>query len=79
VSPAPVRTYLRAHASPLEPGAVERAVVDLLPVAHRFARGARLCLSVASADRDHFSAPPPASLQLLRSRDYASVLELPVE
>lgn len=79
VSPAPVRTYLRAHASPLEPGAVERAVVDLLPVAHRFARGARLCLSVASADRDHFSAPPPAPLQLLRSRDYASVLELPVE
>jgi hypothetical protein len=79
VSPAPVRTYRRAQACPMEPGAIERAVVDLLPVAHRFSRGSRLCLSVASGDQDHFSAPPPATIQLLRSRDYASVLELPVE
>lgn len=78
-SPAPYRSFARADARPLVPGAVAQVVVDLLPVAYRFARGGRIRLALATADADHF-APVPGGARGLRIEHgpaYPSALELP--
>jgi putative CocE/NonD family hydrolase len=78
-SPAPYRSFERAGAKEIEPNRVERVTFDLLPVAHRFAAGARIRLTITGADRDHFEPLPGAapSLAFSRTRDAASYLELP--
>lgn len=75
------RSFLRADAAPLSPGAVERIVIDLLPVSHRFRRGHSIRIAIAGADRDHFAAPPDprASLHFHRGGARASRVDLPVE
>jgi putative CocE/NonD family hydrolase len=78
-SPAPYRSFDRSNAREMEPGRIERVTFDLLPVAYRFAAGARIRLSITGADRDHFEplAGPAPTFDFVRTRDAASYLELP--
>lgn len=78
-SPSPYRTFTRRDARPLSPDAVERVLIDLLPVSHAFRVGSRVRLALTAADRDHFAAPPPPHYAVHRAADRASVLELPLE
>ena len=74
--PTPYRSFLRADARPLTPHQLAPISFDLLPVAYRFARGARIRLALATADADHFAAVPAAARRYTISFA-ASVLELP--
>lgn len=77
-SAVPYRSFLRGNARPMGDGP-EVVTFDLLPVAYRFARGSRILLRFATADRDHFAPiEGAASLQLLRSPAHPSRLGLPV-
>ncbi len=48
----PFHSFRRADASPLVPGEIAELAFDLQPVAYRFARGSRIRLALAGADRD---------------------------
>jgi uncharacterized protein len=77
----PFRSFSRADASPLVPGALERIRVPLLPVAWRFSAGSRVRFSIAGADDDHCAQVPhgrPPLIRLLWGGSSASVLELPM-
>ncbi|MBX3160084.1 MAG: CocE/NonD family hydrolase [Deltaproteobacteria bacterium] len=79
-SPAPYRSFVRASATPATPGSTIEVVFDLLPVAHRFARGARIRLAIAGGDVDHFAPIPngATSYRIARGPAHPSLLELPV-
>ena len=79
-SPAPYRSFLRRDAGGLPANTLTRVTFDLLPTAYRFARGSRIRLALATGDADHFAPIPDAaqSYGIGRSRDHASLLELPV-
>lgn len=53
-----VRTFLRAHGSPLVPGEVADMVVPLLPTAVAVPKGWRIRLALAGADSDQFARIP---------------------
>ncbi len=74
------RSFERADAQPLEPGAVTELVIDLLPTSYLFLPGHRVRLALAGADVDHFApAPgPPPVWHILRGPEHPSRLELPV-
>ena len=76
----PQQSYRRADTWPLDPGEPAELVVELQPTSYLFRRGHAVRLAVATADRDHFAAPPhPGTLlELLRGGVHASRLELPV-
>lgn len=78
-SPAPYHSFAKADAAPVPQGEAVSAVIDLLPISHRFGRGSRLRLAIAGADADHFAAPPrPGASLFVEWGPGASVLELPV-
>jgi len=75
----PYHSFKRADALPLIPGAVVELVFDLLPTSYLFRRGHSVRLALAGADRDHFATfPGTPTLQVYRSRQHASHIELPV-
>jgi putative CocE/NonD family hydrolase len=79
-SPAPGRTFLRAHAAPIPAETTVEIMFDLLPISHRFAKGSRIRLALAGADADHF-APPPypgAELAFFHGGAAASRIDLPI-
>ena len=77
--PIPHRTFERAAARPLVPGQVEELIFDLYPISYRFARGHRIRLALAGADRDHFARLPGASTWAVhRGGESGSHIELPV-
>jgi len=76
---APWRSFRREDLRLLEPGEIERASFDLLPISWRVPRGDRLRLVLAGADREHFSLPPTRpTLAIHRGRRHMSRLELPI-
>jgi putative CocE/NonD family hydrolase len=79
-SPVPYRSFLRTEARPMDPGKVEEAAVDLLPVAYRFGSGSRIRLVVGGADADHFVSVGEVgtTLTVARHAGAASGLTLPV-
>jgi putative CocE/NonD family hydrolase len=74
---APARTFLRADAAPLIPGAVTELACDLLPVSHLFAAGHRIRLALAFADADSFAPTTAATLDLHRSAPHPTRLDHP--
>ncbi len=75
----PYHSFLRADLAPLGHGEVAQIAFDLLPISWRFARGHRLRLAVAGADRDHFAALPEApALAIHRGGARPSSITLPV-
>lgn len=81
-SPAPVRTFTRAHAAPAPSDGTPFALeVDLLPVAHTFLRGHRVRLALAFSDADHFraiEAPHGAQARVHHGKGHRARLRLPV-
>jgi predicted acyl esterase len=56
-------------------------VFDLLPTAYQFSKGRRIRVTVAFADADNFDTPvidPAPVVQLLRDKNHASFIELPL-
>ncbi|MBK7581516.1 MAG: hypothetical protein IPI67_15065 [Myxococcales bacterium] len=53
-------TFLRRDALVAAVGERLEHVIELLPLAFRFARGSRLRLCLGAADVDHFTTPGPA-------------------
>ncbi|MCZ7678077.1 MAG: hypothetical protein M5U28_04600 [Sandaracinaceae bacterium] len=78
MSPAPPRAFTRADATPLEAGRVVEMAFDLLPISWLFARGHRVRLAIAGADRDHFEVLSPRTFRLHRSDAHPSRVELPI-
>jgi putative CocE/NonD family hydrolase len=77
----PYRSFSKAHACRLVPGAVETLEFALLPVAWTLAAGSRLRVSVAGADRGHFPQVPhgrPPLLSLHIGGENGCHIELPV-
>ncbi len=76
----PHRTYRRRDAMPLVPGEIAELTFDLHPTSWLFRKGRRIRVAIAGADIDHFAAIPsvPPTLQLLRDREHASRIDLPV-
>ncbi len=77
----PFRTFSRADAAPMVPGAWERIRIPLLPIGWRFAAGSRIRLSIAGADADHCGQVPhgrPPLLTLAFGGERASALHLPL-
>ncbi len=79
-SVSPYRTHKRADAAPLVPGEVVELVIDLLPTSYLFARGHRIRVAIAGADRDHFAIFPelPPTVEIHRTPALPSALALPV-
>ncbi len=76
----PPHSFSRADAQHLSPGEAARVRFELLPTSYLFRAGHRLRLSIAAADRDHFTKIPdgrPPLLTFLRQRDAACRLRLP--
>lgn len=74
--PRPEAYHSYLHADMLAPGSGSRTAVELLPVSHRFARGNRIRLVIARADRHHFPVPTGPQDELTMSE---VGLKLPVE
>ncbi len=71
-------TFLRSDALHLAPMQRVTHHVQLLPLAHRFARGHRIRLVLGAADVDHFTTPPGKGLATWSIELAASALRLPV-
>lgn len=80
LSPTPYHSFLREHARPLSPGQPETLTFDLLPTSYAFAPGHRVCLTLATADVDHFEPrhSGPITLAICRDGEHGSFVELPV-
>ncbi len=77
----PYRNHFQSEVQPIPAGEPVELVFDLLPTAYRFGAGKQLRITVAFADADNFATPvlsPAPSLQLLRSGEQASYVELPL-
>jgi predicted acyl esterase len=77
----PFRTFHRADAQRMTPGAPEMLRFALLPISWRLMRGSRLRLSIAGADADHFMQVPhgrPPRFEVLLGGDAGSFVELPL-
>jgi len=75
------RSFLRADASPLVPGAVTEIAFPLLPVSVAIPAGHRIRLSLAGADRDSFARLPadgPVHWRLHRGGPDGSRIVLPM-
>jgi len=79
-SAVPVHSYRRADGRTMGRGDVAEVAIELLPTSYLVREGHRLRVSLAGADADHFRAPPDAggSLDVFRSRAWASRIELPI-
>ncbi|HZO13306.1 MAG TPA: CocE/NonD family hydrolase [Polyangiaceae bacterium] len=78
-SPAPYRSFERAHAQPLEPREPVELVFDLLPTSWLFQRGHRIRLALAGADSDHFiGLHPTPELAIFHGPSHPSRILLPV-
>jgi putative CocE/NonD family hydrolase len=77
----PYHPHTRDSAAPLEAGRPAQIDVGLLPTARRFAKGARLRVTLTFADADNFETPvldPPPRVRVLRDARHASFIELPL-
>lgn len=72
----PWRSFHRADAEPMQPGAAETVRLALLPTAWRFKPGSRIRLSVAGHDADHVVQTPHGKPPRLTLRA-PSFLDLP--
>ncbi len=74
----PQRSFERGSARPLVPGQPARLIFELLPISYLFARGHRIRLALAGADRDHFAVLPGApTLAFHRGGPEPAHIELP--
>jgi putative CocE/NonD family hydrolase len=76
----PFRTFRRADARRMTPGAAETLRFALLPISWKLMKGSRLRLSIAGADADHFAQVPhgrPPKLALTVGGENASLVVLP--
>lgn len=80
-STGPAHSFNRADAMHLVPGKEAHAAFELLPTSYLFRAGHRLRVSIAAADRDHFTRIPdgrPPLLTFLRNADNWCRLQLPI-
>lgn len=76
----PFRTFHRADARHMQPGAPETLTFALLPVSWKLQRGSRLRVSIAGADADHFAQVPhgrPPRLDVTLGGANASFIDVP--
>ena len=77
----PTHTFTHADARLMTPDEPEMLAFELFPTSYLFARGHRIRVAIAAADRDHFSRIPdgrPPRLRILRSAAAASHVSLPI-
>jgi hypothetical protein len=76
----PYRSFARADAEPLTPGAVEQITVDLWPTSYLFRKGHRIRVALAGADVDNFASPegPAPNWRIFRDARRPSRITLPV-
>jgi len=77
----PYRSHAQREVAPLANGEPVELIFDLQPISHRFRAGNSVRVTVVFADADNFETPvidPPPRVRLLRNRDCASSIDLPV-
>jgi hypothetical protein len=70
-----------ADVEPLTLGEIEELTFDLLPTSYVFGRGHRVRAALAGADKNNYATPelsPAPTINVYRSPQHASYLELPV-
>jgi putative CocE/NonD family hydrolase len=74
---APWRSHKREHHAPVPKHTPVLLDIELLPTAHRFARGSCIRLAIATADADHFATVgmARAKIRVLRNSEYPSRVE----
>ncbi len=77
----PSHSFRRVDARPLVPGEPAEIAFEMFPTSYRFAKGHRIRLAIALADRDHFALIPagrPPRIQVLRGKATLSRVSLPI-
>jgi putative CocE/NonD family hydrolase len=76
----PYQTSFKGDLDPLEPGEMAELRFDLQPLAVLFNAGNRIRVTIMGTDKDNTETPPGGTptIQLHRSKDLASRIELPV-
>lgn len=76
----PYRSFLRRDASLLVPGEPAQLIFDLLPISHQFDTKHRIRVAISGADHDNFEFVPgiPPDIEILRNREHASSISLPI-
>ena len=79
-SPAPYRTFKREDAMPMVPGQTAQLTFDLLPVSYLFQKGHSIRVSIAGADKDHFSIINDTApiWKIFRDSQHLSSITLPI-
>jgi putative CocE/NonD family hydrolase len=77
----PLHHHFRSELQAISAGEPMELVVDLLPTAFEFSKGKRIRLAITFADADNFDTPvidPAPVVRVLRDKDHASFIELPL-
>ena len=76
----PYHSYHKADAAPMPPDEAVLICFDLLPTSYLFKKGHRIRIAIALADAEHFSTITPmgTEIQLFRTRELPSHIDLPV-
>jgi predicted acyl esterase len=77
----PFHSHYQSDLEPILAGQPVELVFGLLPTAYQFSKGSRIRITVAFADADNFETPvvsPAPKLRLLRDKNHASFVELPM-
>ncbi len=79
--PAPYHSFKRQDASALTPGEISTITFGMIPVSVRIARGHRVRIAIAGADKDNFARIPETGntfITVYHSRSHSSYIELPI-
>ncbi len=77
----PYHSHYQSDLRPIPAGEAVELVFSLLSTSYRFPKGSRIRIAVAFADADNFETPviaPAPKLRLLRDKNHASFVELPM-
>jgi len=77
----PCHSYRKEDGMPLQPGAVDLLMFDLLPVSYQVKKGHKLVVCMANTDVDHFKTyqPDGTELTIYMSAQYPTRIELPLK
>jgi putative CocE/NonD family hydrolase len=79
--PTPYHSFEREDASPLVPGEITTISFEMIPVSVRIAKGHRVRIAIAGADKDNFVRIPETgdpTITVHRSQAHSSYIDLPI-
>ncbi len=76
----PYHSYLKEDAQPLNVNGIEKLEFDLIPTSYLFKKGHKIRVSLAGADKDHFSLviDEEPTWKVFRSEEFSSKIILPL-